>query len=81
MLRPLGDILIVHHKGEFGPSYLAMLGVVLMGCWKECGATTFKNEDMKKKVTEKFEPDPRIDEFDFGAIAEYVLSRSLAGSS
>jgi hypothetical protein len=39
----------------------------------------FKNEGMKTKMKEKFGPDLRIDEFDFGAIAEYVLTVLISG--
>jgi hypothetical protein len=57
------------------PMHSKVLLLVTVG--KECGAMTFKNEDMKRKMKENFGPDPKIDGFDFGAIAEYALFRFL----
>ena len=75
ILRPLGDILIVHHKGEFRPATYSMETLERLTSVSdhqkiECGATFFQNEGMKEKIEAKFGPDPRIDVFDFGAIAE-----------
>jgi hypothetical protein len=70
MLRQLGDILTVHHTGELGPSYLSIPRLDADGTLKECGAMIFSSECVKARIREKLWPDPRIDEFDFGAIAE-----------
>jgi len=70
MLRQLADILTVHHAGELGPSYLSTPRLDADGTLKECGAMIFTNEGVEARVREKLGPDPRIDGFNFGAIAE-----------
>jgi len=70
MLRQLGDILTVHHAGDLGLSYLSIPRLDADGTLKECGAMILTNEGVKARIREKLGSDPRIDEFDFSAIAE-----------